>query len=174
MCAMFETVDPVLTRSATGRRRTSFGPSVRWALAVTAILMVLSVSGTAAGVGWCRTDPVIMVDGAVADVFVSAPLDAPLKVTGATRIVVTTPPEVHAVLIASTLGFGRGEIVEFEQSPSLKLGAGDTDLRIQVFVPATDDAMPVLVEFAPRILGILAPVTVEGTANDWISVRVVL
>ncbi len=94
--------------------------------------------------------------------------------TGPTQIVVTTPRDVHAVLILSTLGFGRGEVVAFEQSPSLKISAEGIDLRIQVFVPATDDAMPVLVEFAPRILGILAPVTAEGTANDWISFRVVL
>jgi len=115
-----------------------------------------------------------MIDGDVADVFVSAPPDAPLKVSGPTRIVVSTPPGVDAVLIASTLGFGRGEVVEFAQSPSLKVGPEGIELRIRVSVPATDDEMPVLVEFAPRVVGVLAPVAAQGTANDWISVRVVL
>ena len=171
---MTDTLDPGLTGSSPRLRGRTLCRSVRWALAVVAVLTALSASNAAAGVGWCRTDPVIMVDGVAADVFVSAPADAPLKVTGPTQIVVTTPRDAHAVLILSTPGFGRGEVVRFEQSPSLKLGADGIDLRIEVFVPATDDALPVLVEFAPRILGILAPVAAEGTANDWISVRVVL
>jgi len=139
-----------------------------------AILMALSTSTAAASVGWCRSDPVIMVDGDVADIFVSAPLDALLKVTGPTQIVVSTPADVDAVLIVSTLGFGRGEIVEFEQSKRLKVSDEGIELQIQVFVPATDDQMPVLVEFAPRLVGILAPVASQGAANDWISFRVVL
>jgi hypothetical protein len=152
----------------------TIGPSVRWALVLMAIAMVFSVTGASAGVGWCRTDPVIMVDGDVADIFVSAPIEAPLKVTGPTKIVISTPPEVDAVLIASTLGFGKGEVVEFEQSESLKVRAEGIDLRIRVFVPATDEELPVLVEFAPRILGVLTPMSAQGTANDWISFRVVL
>jgi hypothetical protein len=151
-----------------------FGPSVRWALAVMAVLMVISTSPASAGVGWCRSDPLIMVDGVIADIFVSAPLDELLKVTGPTQIVVATPVEVDAFLILSTLGFGYGEIVSFEKSRRLKVRDGGIELQIQVFVPATDDQMPLLVEFAPRILGILAPVAMQGTANDWISYRVVL
>jgi hypothetical protein len=139
-----------------------------------AALMVISTPAASASVGWCRSDPLIMVDGTIADVFVSAPLDALLKVTGPTQIVISTPAEVDAVLILSTLGFGRGEIVAFEQSRRLKVTDEGIELQIQVFVPATDDQMPVLVEFAPRIIGILAPVVSEGTANDWISYRVVL
>ena len=115
-----------------------------------------------------------MVEGNIADIFVSAPVDALLKVTGPTQIVVSTPADVDAVLIASTLGFGYGEIVVFEESRRLKVGDDGIDLQIQVFVPATDDQMPVLVEFAPRLLDILAPVAMQGTANDWISYRVVL
>ncbi len=171
---MLELVDLVLARSALRFRRMTFRPSVRWALAVMAISMVLSVTGAAAGVGWCRTDPVFMIDGDVADIFVSAPIDAPLKVTGPTEIVVSTPPGVDAALIASTLGFGQGEVVTFEQSQSLKVRAEGIDLRIRVLVPATGEELPVLVEFAPRVLGVLTPVTAQGTTNDWISFRVVL
>ena len=171
---MFEAADPGRSWPSPRRRRPTVGPSVRWALAILAVLMALSSSAASASVGWCRTDPVIMVDGVIADVFVSAPLDALLKVTGPNHIVITTPAKVDAVLSVSTLGFGRGEIVEFEQSRRLKATDDGIELRIQVFVPATDDQMPVLVEFAPRLLGILAPVASEGTANDWISFRVVL
>jgi len=138
------------------------------------VLMVVSASTATAGVGWCRSDPVIMVNGDVADIFVTAPAEALLVVTGPTQIVVTTPPEVDAALIVSTLGFGRGEIVEFEQSNSLKVRDDGIDLRIQVFVPAINDQLPVVVEFSPRLLDVLSPVTSEGSANEWISFRVVV
>jgi hypothetical protein len=157
-----------------GRRRATFGPSVRWAFALMTVLMVVSASTATAGVGWCRSDPVIMVNGDVADIFVTAPAEALLVVTGPTQIVVTTPPEVDAALIVSTLGFGRGEIVEFEQSNSLKVRDDGIDLRIQVFVPAINDQLPVVVEFSPRLLDVLSPVTSEGSANEWISFRVVV
>ena len=167
---MFETANSNRPR----RRRAPFGPTVRWALTLMTVLMIVSASTANAGVGWCRSDPVIMVNGVVSDIFVSAPVDALLVVTGPTQIVVTTPPEVYAALIVSTLGFGRGEIVQFEQSKSLKVRDEGIELRIQVFVPAIDDQLPVLVEFSPRLTDILSPVTSEGTANDWISFRVVV
>jgi hypothetical protein len=171
---MLDTVDSSQSWSSRRRRRATFGPSVRWALTLMSILMIVSASTATAGVGWCRSDPVIMVNGNISDIFVSAPLDALLVVTGPTQIVVTTPPDVDAVLIASTLGFGHGEVVAFEQSRSLKVSDEGTELRIQVFVPATDDQLPVLVEFSPRLIDILSPITSEGTANDWISFRVVV
>jgi hypothetical protein len=171
---MLAATNPIPSRPSPGRRRTALDPSRRWALTVMTILLVLSTSTASASVGWCRADPVIMVEGDIADIFVSAPLDALLKVTGPTQIVVSTPAGVDAFLIASTLGFGRGEIVEFEQSRRLKVSDGGIELQIEVFVPATDDELPVLVEFVPRLLDILSPVSSQGTANDWISFRVVL
>jgi hypothetical protein len=45
------------------------------------------------------------------------------------------------------------------------------EVLVEVFVPATDDEMPVRVEFAPRILGILWPASAEGTANSWVRLR---
>src|SRR5215203_4765375 len=132
--AMLETVNSSAPSLPPRRRRVLFGPSARWALTLMTVLMVLSASTATAGVGWCRSDPVIMVNGNIADMFVSAPADALLVVTGPTQIVVTTPPDVDAVLIVSTLGFGRGEIVEFEQSRSFKIRDDGIELRIQVFV----------------------------------------
>jgi hypothetical protein len=171
---MLETVHSSPSRSLLRRCLATFGPSVRWALILMSVLMIVSASTANAGVGWCRSDPVIMVNGNTADMFVSAPADALLVVTGPTQIVVTTPPEVDAVLIVSTLGFGRGENVEFEQSRSVKIRDEGIELQIRVFVPATDDQLPVVVEFSPRLTDILSPVTSEGTANEWISFRVLV
>ena len=141
------------------------------ALLLISPFLTLSAPATAAGTGWCRSDPVVMIGGHVADIFVSAPLHAPLVVTGPTHIIVTVPLEVDTFLIASGPGFGHGEIVEFAESPSLDVTSDSIEVRIKVFVPATDETMPVLVELAPQILGLLAPATAEGTVNDWISLK---
>lgn len=141
------------------------------ALLLISAFLTSPVPALAAGTGWCRSDPAVMIGGRVADIFVSAPLHAPLVVTGPTHIVVTVPSGVDAVLIASGPGFGRGEIVEFAESPSLAVTSDGIEVRIKAFVSATDENMPVLVELAPQIVGILAPATAEGTANKWVSLK---
>jgi hypothetical protein len=118
-------------------------------------------------------DPLVMIDGNLADVFVAVPLLDLLKVNGPTEIIITTPPDVDAYLILTLVGFGYGEIVTFETSPSLQVTEEGIDLWIQVYVPARQD-IPVLVDFAPRVVGILWPASAEGTANSWVSVYTVL
>ncbi len=127
-----------------------------------------------AGVGWCRTDPVVVIDGHLADIFVSARFDDLSKVNGPTDIVVSTPVGVDAELAIATAGFGYGEKVRFVQSESLKVTSEGIELRIKVRVPALDDAMPIRVEFAPRVVGVLQPAEAEGHANEWISLRSLL
>jgi hypothetical protein len=112
-----------------------------------------------------------LIDGAIADVFVSAPLTAPLKVTGPTEVVITVPEGVETAVVLTDLGFGRGETVTFKESARLRRTADGVQLKVAVRVPARDDEMPVRVEFAPRILGILWPDSAEGTANDWVVLR---
>ncbi len=144
------------------------------ALLVLGAVVGATAPGAAALRQWCRTDPVVTIRGDVADVFVSGPLDAPVLVTGPNRIVIRVPTGVDATLIASTLGFGKGEEVSFEYVHSLKATDQGTEVVVKVYVPASDDAMPVLVEFVPRIVGILAPASAEGTANTWVTLRTVL
>lgn len=128
----------------------------------------------AASHAWCRTDPVIMVDGELADIFISAPIEAPLLVTGPTEVVVSIPVGVEASVIATGVGFGKGEVVSFVEAKNLKKTARGIELKIAVYVPATDDEMPVLVEFAPRIIGLLSPASAEGTANEWVTLKTVM
>lgn len=135
------------------------------------LLFALAPQGANAGTGWCRTDPAVAIDRRPAEIFVGAPSEAPLFVTGPTHIVITVPPGIDAMLVASGVGFGQGEIVEFAESPSLKSTAEQIDIRIKVYVPAADNTMPVLVEFAPEVVGIFAPASAEGTANTWVSLR---
>jgi hypothetical protein len=147
----------------------------RHCLLLTLLLLLTVAAGpfaqsASASKAWCRTDPVISVNGYVSDVFVSGPLTALLQVTGPTEIVVTVPVGVDAWLVLADLGFGRGTNVTFEESHSLENSTQGAEVRIEVYVPSRDDAMPVRVEVAPRLLGLLSPVSAEGTANQWIVV----
>lgn len=135
--------------------------------------IALAPAASAARV-WCRTDPIVAIDGTLADVFVSGPLDAPLKVTGPTKMVVTVPEGVSTYLILMDFGFGRGYDVTFKQSRALKTTAKGIQVKVEVYVPSNDSRMPIKVEFAPRLLGILWPDSVEGTANQWITLNTVL
>lgn len=151
------------------RLRTGCAPPAK-ALVLVCLVLALTAQSAAAGVKWCRSDPVLLIDGNLADVFVSIPLDDLLTVTGPTKFVITKPVGVSATLLVAGVGFGYGEEVWFEDSPSLKVTSKGIQLRIRVRVPARD-AIPVLVEFAPRVVGILAPDSAEGTANEWIPLR---
>jgi len=147
------------------------------ALLMALALSVLSAPATApasAGFGWCRSDPIVLIDGHIADIFVTGPLTAPLKVTGPNQIVITTPPGVQRHLVLATLGFGRGEVVRFQTSEELKRTPQGVEIEVAVYVPSRDSSMDVGVEFAPNLLGLLAPERAYGKANSWVVLRTVL
>ncbi len=148
--------------------------SVCRALGFAILALGLIGPSASAGVGWCRTDPVVVIDGHLADIFVSARFDDLSKVNGPTEIVVSTPVGVDAELVIATTGFGYGEKVRFVESESLEVTSEGIELRIKVRVPARIDAMPIRVEFAPRVVGVLQPDEAEGHANEWISLRPLL
>jgi len=137
-----------------------------------ALLLVLSTAAPAsASVGWCRSDPVVLVNLTLADVFTSAQIEDLTKVTGATSIVVVTPPGVFATLATPGPGFGYGEFVTFQTSPSLRITSSGIQVIVKVFVPSSDSAMPIRIYFAPRIIGLLNPASAEGHANSWVVLR---
>ena len=147
------------------------------ALLAALLALTFLVQGTDAQRAWCKTDPLVIIDGATADILVAAPLgslvQAVLSVTGPNQIVVTVPQGVKAWLVLSDLGFGRGNVVTFVQSPNLRKTADGIEVRVDTYVPA-NRSFPVRVEFAPRLLGLLSPASAEGTSNAWISLSTTL
>lgn len=123
-----------------------------------------------AGRGWCRTDPLMLIDGDLVDIFCTAPLSMLLSATGPNEIVVTVPKGVKAYLVLAGIGFGRGEIVRIEKSADLEKKRRSVEVHVDVFIPAREN-LEVGVEFAPRILGILNPDTAEGFANSWVTLK---
>lgn len=148
--------------------------SVIWALLLSMLTLVLAVPGASAGVGWCRDDPLVVVDGQIANIYVSAHFEDLSKVTGATEVIVSTPVGVDLALAVAGPGFGYGEHVSFVESRSLKVTPEGIEVWIKVRVPAHSDAMPIRVEFAPKVVGILKPTAAHGKANEWISFRALL
>jgi uncharacterized membrane protein YjdF len=139
---------------------------------VLALLLVFSSAAPAsASVGWCKSDPIVVVNLTLADVFSSAQIQDLSKVTGSTRIVLVTPMDVFATLATPGLGFGYGEFVTFQRSPYLHVTRTHIDVIVKVFVPSTDSSMPIRVYFAPRIVGLLQPMSAEGHANSWVVLR---
>jgi hypothetical protein len=155
------------TRRRIGRR----ARSLVVALALSLCAVFVTMSGASAGLAWCRTDPIAIINGNIADVFVASTLAAPLKVTGPTQVVITVPQDAHALVIPD-LGFLHGEKVTVVHSDALHMTPKGMQLSIAVYVPAKDSSLPVEVDFAPRILGILNPATASGTANQWITLDV--
>lgn len=133
-----------------------------------------AVGATALGVdaarGWCRTDPLILIDGELADIFVTAPLEMLLQATGPTEYVVTLPKGVNGTLLLAGPGFLKGEKLRFEHSRKLKKTRSGIQIKVAVHVPAQED-LEIGLEFAPRILGILNPERAEGFANSWVSLK---
>lgn len=144
------------------------------ALTLALLALTIAIAPVSAGHGWCRTDPIVLIDGRIVDIFITGPLDAPLKVTGPNQVVIRTPPDVNSYLVLKDLGFGRGEIVSFETTPQLERTEQGIEVEVAVYVPASDTSMFVGVEFAPNVLGLLNPSTVEGTANEWVVLEAVL
>jgi hypothetical protein len=125
--------------------------------------------------GWCRFDPVVMIDGQFADIFISSYLEMQLLATGPTQVVVTVPPGVRARLVATDLGFGgHGYDVSFAESRKLADTKRVLEVQIKVLTPAEDSSegpLPLKVDFAPVGDGRLAPGSAEGLANTWVIVR---
>jgi hypothetical protein len=132
----------------------------------------VSSYGALAGTAWCRSDPILVIDNTLTQVFVSGPLTAPLRVTGPTEVIVTVPTGVRADLILTDLGFGRGWDVTIKESSSLRHNhrIHGTEVLVSVYVPARTD-MPIRLETSTRLLGILSPASVEGTANSWVHLK---
>ncbi|HYN88701.1 MAG TPA: hypothetical protein VER55_09230 [Ardenticatenaceae bacterium] len=125
--------------------------------------------------GWCRLDPIVMIDGQLASIFVASYLEMQLLATGKTQVIVTVPPGVRSQLVATDVGFGlHGYDVRFAESGELTATHDGLDIQIEVVVPARDareGPLPVTVDFIPIGFGRLTPGSAEGLANTWVILR---
>ena len=140
-------------------------------LLLAALAFVLIAPNASAFRQWCRTDPIVRIDGQIAHVLVSVPREARDLTTGPIELVIAVPAGVDAELIAANMGFGYGYVVTFVPSDALATGPAGTAVEVSAVVPTLDGTIPVLVEFVPNGNGPLAAGAVRGLANAWVVLR---
>ena len=126
--------------------------------------------------GWCMADPLIMVDGQLADVFVSSDLTMLLKASGPIQMVITIPTGSKGQVILTDLGFLRGYKISFVTSSKLTRTSTQTQVQVRVYAPNTGAQLPVKVTFAPRtlssgLMAILFGQSVTGLSNSWVTLK---
>lgn len=140
-------------------------------------VLVLSVSVAApqadAARGWCKVDPVIMVDGQLADVFVGSTPEMLLQATGPIKMEILIPKGSKGSVILMDAGFLRGYDIKFIQSSKLTKTRTHTQVKVRVYAPSKT-SLPVTVTFAPRTLSsslvqILLGTSVDGVSNSWVT-----
>jgi hypothetical protein len=120
---------------------------------------------------WCRTDPVIKVDGQVLDVFVSSDVAMKDASTGPTKIKIYVPTGSSVGVYATDQGFGDGYSITLATTSTLKKTATSTPIRVEVYVPSSNGGLPVKVDITPRSIGRVKSATAQGWANAWVVAR---
>jgi hypothetical protein len=143
-----------------------------------ALVLSMAVGNTHADAarGWCMVDPVIMVDGQLADVFVSSDPAMLLRASGPIEMVISIPTGSRGVVILTDLGFLKGYKISFKQSSALVKTRTHTPVIVSVYAPNRGDQLPVKVTFAPRtlssgLLAILFGKSVSGLSNSWVTLK---
>lgn len=139
-----------------------------------AATQLLDAPGASAGRAWCRVDPVVLIDGQLADIFLGSSTEMLLSATGPIKLRISIPEGSRGRVVLTDLGFGRGYDIAFSRTAALTRGDGRTPVIVEAYAPARADSLPVTVTFAPRTLDssladILFGMTAEGTANQWIT-----
>lgn len=137
------------------------------------LMVGLTARDASAARGWCLADPVIMVDGQLADVFITSDLAMLTAANGPIQLVIEIPSGSHGAVVLTDIGYGHGYKISFVQQANLTRTSQHTQIRVRAYVPARS-GLDVQVNFAPRALNaglsaILFGQTAEGVANSWFS-----
>lgn len=120
------------------------------------IMAILALAVPAdAGWIWCRTDPVVRLDGTLVDILIAIPVDYVPAVNGPTRFEIQTPRGVERELILNDVGYnGYGSEVVFTDGPgAVRDKEFPTTIKVQVPIDETklgpDETVPLEVTVTP-------------------------
>jgi hypothetical protein len=145
------------------------------ALALFFLMSATTAPRADAARGWCRVDPIIMVDGQLADVYIGSSLDMLLQATGPLQLEIVIPNGSIGFVILNDVGFLHGYNVVFTHSSALTRTSNHTQIQARVYAPAQSSDLPVTVTIAPRALftstlkEILIGTSLDGYANNWVT-----
>jgi hypothetical protein len=124
---------------------------------------LLAAEPASAGIGWCRTDPVLKINGKTYHIYVSGPSDLLTASTGPIRLKVTVGGSVRVSLSEPDAGFGDGWSFSLSVSSGLTTLPGPYyELKASVYVPATGN-YPIRVETQDMETGAWS--AVDGRTN---------
>lgn len=138
-------------------------------LGLLALLLTVQVHSAAAGLTWCRVDPIVTLNGTSVQILVAIPDEDQALVDGPITVTVKTPRAVVQELVFTDAGFnGYGEQVRFGDLWGRIASDGSFPIQIQVTVPAGGRRdLPMRVELVPANGETIA---VEGT-NGGLTIR---
>jgi hypothetical protein len=125
--------------------------------------------------GWCLADPVVVIDGQLADIFVQSDLTMLTSATGPIKMVITIPEGSKGSVLLTDLGFLRGYSISWAYSSSLQRTRTHTQVQVKVYAPSRA-TLPVSVTFAPRylstgLIALLVGQSASGSSNSWVTLR---
>jgi hypothetical protein len=135
------------------------------ALALAALGPALRPADAEAGIGWCRMDPVIRVNGRKAHIYVSSTQEMFAQAVAPIFLQVWHPLGASKQLLETDNGFGHGYGIEFLPDPSLRSGTGWVEVNVSLVAPALS-SLPVRVEMVPDDPS-KPTVARVGAANSW-------
>jgi hypothetical protein len=117
-------------------------------LLIAFVAMFVGVGPAYAGVSWCRTDPVVRLDGKQVQILVGIPEQYQTLVNGPTEIELRTPKGLPRELLYLDEGFnGMGEDFSFGNLSNDYMDHDSFWIKLEVRVPIqTSDTVPVQVE----------------------------
>jgi hypothetical protein len=144
---------------------------------VVALSMVVAIAPgqSEAARGWCTADPVVLIDGQLADIFVSSDPSMLTSANGPIKMEITIPTGSTGTVVLRDLGFLHGYSITWKYSSSLRHTTAHTQVQVRVYAPSRM-TLPVTVTFAPRslssgLLAVLIGQSASGQSNSWVSLK---
>ena len=136
-----------------------------------AVLFLINAQSAGAIITWCKSDPIVEIDGKRMHVYVSGPTDLLAEVTGPTMVEIQVPTGVPVSLVSTDPGFGYGWDVRFAESDKLRVTERGIEVRVSTYVPA-NVTVKVLTEVADGsdvvLSNVMGLTTTWNTAKAWL------
>lgn len=102
-------------------------------------VIILAFPATA-GVNWCRSDPIVRLNGTDVQILVAVPEEFVKFVNGPIHVKIKAPKDVEREIIMTDAGFnGHGEKVSMNGRRGAINADGSFDIEVRVHVPFSDE-----------------------------------
>ena len=131
------------------------------------LTLVVTAAPVGAGVGWCRADPIVTINGVPLQIWVSIPDIYEPYVNGPIKVRIAVPEDVTDLQVVHLdAGFnGHGETVIWATNGRSPRADGSIPVKVRIKVPFNKRALRA--DFGPQVeVPVQAEVVVNGT-SEW-------